>query len=86
MRATVRFPSGAEGVVEFGFRGLYLPRGDVAVTCENGWIKWDGEGLVHEKDGNLVREALPTLSTYRLQLEAFAKSVRGETVGCATAR
>jgi predicted dehydrogenase len=78
MRAKVRFPSGAEGVVEFGFRGLYRPRGDVAVTCENGWIKWDAHGIAHEKDGNLVREALPTTSTYQLQLEAFAKAVRGE--------
>jgi len=78
MRAKVRFPSGAGGVVEFGFRGLYRPRGDVAVTCENGWIKWDAHGIAHEKDGTLVREALPTTSTYKLQLEAFVKAARGE--------
>ena len=78
MRAQVRFPSGAKGVVEFGFRGLYRSRGDIAVTCEKGWIKWDAAGLVHQKNGNVVREALPTESTYRLQLEAFAKAVSGE--------
>lgn len=78
MRAMLRFPSGVEGVVEFGFRGFYLPRGGVVVTCENGTIKWDGKGLVHEKNGNLIHESLPTKSTYQLQLEAFAKSIRGE--------
>jgi predicted dehydrogenase len=78
MRATVRFQSGAEGVAEFGFRGFYRPRGGVEVTCENGWIKWDAEGLVYEKNGNLVHEALPTKSTYQLQLEAFVQTVRGD--------
>lgn len=78
IRATARFPSGAEGIAEFGFRGLYRPRGDVAVTCENGWIKWGAEGLVHQKNGDLIREALPAKSTYQLQLDAFAKTVRGE--------
>lgn len=78
MRAQVTFPSGAKGVAEFGFRGLYRSRGDIAVTCEKGWIKWDAAGLVHQKNGNVVHEALPTTSTYRLQLDAFAKAVRGE--------
>jgi predicted dehydrogenase len=78
MRAMLRFPSGVEGVAEFGFRGFYLPRGGVVVTCESGSIKWDGKGLVHEKSGNVIHEALPTKSTYQLQLEAFAKSIRGE--------
>ena len=32
MRATLRFPSGVEGVVEFGFRGFYMPR--VGVSCD----------------------------------------------------
>ena len=36
MRAMLRFPSGVEGVVEFGFRGFYVPRAGVVVTCENG--------------------------------------------------
>ena len=36
MRATLRFPSGVEGAVEFGFRGLYMPRDDVVATCEKG--------------------------------------------------
>ena len=79
MRAELRFPSGAEGIVEFGFRGLYMPRGDVAVTCENGSITWDKDGLAYEKNGKLIREPIPTTSTYRLQLEAFAKRVRSET-------
>ncbi len=78
MRAPVRLPSGAEGVIEFGVRGLYMPRGDVVVICEKGSIKWDGGGLKYERNGELIREPLPTQSTYRLQLEAFAKSVRGE--------
>jgi predicted dehydrogenase len=78
MRAMLRFPSGAEGVVEFGFRGFYMPRGGVVVTCENGWIKSDGEDLVHSKNGNEVREAFPPKSTFQTQLEEFAKSVRGE--------
>jgi predicted dehydrogenase len=78
MRAALRFPSGVEGDAEFGFRGLYTPRGGVTVTGEKGWIKWDSKGLVYEKNGNLIRESLPTASTYQLQLEAFAKRLRGE--------
>ena len=78
MRAAIRFPSGVEGAVEFGFRGFYLPRDGVVVTCENGRIKWHPKGLVIEKSGNEIRELLPTESTYRLQLDAFAKSIRGE--------
>ncbi len=78
MRATLRFPSGAEGLVEFGFRGLYMPRAGVTVTCEKGSIKWDGKGLVIGKNGNEIREALPSQSTYQLQLEAFVRKVVGE--------
>jgi len=78
MRATLRFPSGVEGVVEFGFRGFYMPRGGVVVTCQNGSIKWDGKGLVLEKNGEVSREVLPTKSTHQLQLEAFVKRVDGE--------
>jgi predicted dehydrogenase len=77
MRATLRFPSGVEGAIEFGFRGLYLPRDGVWVTGEKGRIKWDGKGLVLERDGKETREPLPTKSTYQLQLEAFAQCVRG---------
>ena len=78
MHAILRFPSGLEGVVEFGFRGFYAPRVGVVVTCEKGWIKWDGEGLAHAKDGNVICELFPKKSTYQLQLEAFVKSIRGE--------
>jgi predicted dehydrogenase len=78
MRAVLRFPSGVEGVVEFGFRGFYMPRAGVVVTCENGWIRWDGEGLAYAKGGNVIRESFPTKSTYQLQLAAFVKSIRGE--------
>jgi predicted dehydrogenase len=78
MRAMLRFPSGVEGLVEVGFRGLYTPRDRVVVTCENGWIKSDGETLVQAKNGKLIPESLPKESTYQLQLDAFAKSVRGE--------
>ena len=48
------------------------------VTCENGRIKWGGKGLVLKKNGILIHEQLPTKSTFQLQLEAFAKSIRGE--------
>lgn len=78
MSAALRFPSGADGVVEFGFRGFYIPRNRVVATCENGWIKWEGERLEHERNGQLVRETFPKESTYRRQLEEFAKRVRGE--------
>jgi predicted dehydrogenase len=78
MSATLRFPSGAEGDVEFGFRGFYTPRNRVLATCENGWIQWEGDSIVHERNGDLRREKLPTRSTYQCQLDAFLKSVRGE--------
>jgi predicted dehydrogenase len=78
MRATLRFPSGVEGVVEFGFRGFYMPRSGVAVTCESGWIKWDGKGLVHAKNGNVIHEPIPANPTYQRQLDAFVKSIKGE--------
>jgi predicted dehydrogenase len=78
MHATLRFPSGAEGAVEFGVRGLYMPKSGIKLWFKNGWIRWNGKGLVYEKNGVLTNEALPTKSTYQLQLEAFAKSIRGE--------
>jgi predicted dehydrogenase len=78
MRAKLRFPSGVEGEAEFGFRGFYTPRAGVAITCEKGSIKWDGKGLKLETNGNVIRESLPTESTYQLQLEAFVKRIKGE--------
>jgi predicted dehydrogenase len=78
VRAKLRFPSGVEGVAEFGFRGFYTPRAGVAITCEKGSIKWDGRGLTLRKNGDLIRESLPTKSTHQLQLEAFVKRIRGE--------
>ncbi|MGH6839037.1 MAG: Gfo/Idh/MocA family protein [Methylocella sp.] len=78
MHARLRFPSGVEGDVEFGFRGFYLPRLAVVTTCENGWTKWDGKALVHARNGNVIRESLATKSTFHLQIEAFLKSIRGE--------
>jgi predicted dehydrogenase len=78
MRAMLRFPSGGEGVVEFGFRGFYVPRNRVVVTCENGRIRWEGENLTHEKNGNVIKESFSPKSTYQLQLEAFVKRVKGE--------
>jgi predicted dehydrogenase len=80
MRALLRFPSGIEGVVEFGFRGFYTPRVYVRVTCENGWIKWDGKDLEYAKNtGEPTRESSTTKSTYQLQLEAFVQSVKGDS-------
>lgn len=78
MRATLRFPSGVGGIAEFGFRGFYLPRGDVTVACEQGSIKWRGEGLALEKNATVVRERMPATPTYQLQLEAFIRMVRGQ--------
>jgi predicted dehydrogenase len=78
MRATLRFLSGVEGVVEFGFRGFYTPRAGVVVTCEKGSIKWDPKGVALQKNGGVIREALPTKSTHQLQLEAFVKKIKGE--------
>ncbi|MGO9452551.1 MAG: Gfo/Idh/MocA family protein [Candidatus Binataceae bacterium] len=79
MRAKLRFPSGAEGVAECGFRGLYRPRFGVVVVCERGWIKWDRVGLRYKRDGQVIREAISANWTYQLQVEAFVKSVRGES-------
>jgi predicted dehydrogenase len=78
MRAECRFPSGVEGVAECGFRGFYTPRAGVAVTCERGSIKWGGRGLVYNKNGKAVEEQIAPTPTFRLQLESFAKSIRGE--------
>jgi predicted dehydrogenase len=78
MRADCRFPSGAAGVVECGFRGFYTPRVGVVVTCQGGSIKWGGKGLVCKKNGQVIEEPIATTLTFQLQLEAFAKSIRGE--------
>ena len=74
----LRFPSGVEGVVEFGFRGFYTPR--VALLLRARMVGSSGtvKASCCEKNGNEIHESLPTKSTYQLQLEAFAKSVRGE--------
>lgn len=78
MRAQCRFPSGAEGVIECGFRGWYMPRIGIAIQCERGGVKWEKAGLACTKAGRLVHEAIPDDSTYRLQIEAFAKAARGD--------
>lgn len=78
MRADCRFPSGAEGIAECGFRGFYMPRVGVVATCEAGSIKWDGQGLVYNQNGKMVQEPVAPRPTFRLQLEAFANRVRGE--------
>lgn len=78
MHAELRFPSGLEGSIEFGFRGFYLPRDGLSTKSEKGEIKWDGKGLLLDRLGDETRESISTKSTYQLQLEAFAKSIRGE--------
>jgi predicted dehydrogenase len=78
MRAKCRLPSGADGVIECGFRGWYLPRVGVEVSCERGWVKWDKDGLVVKRGGRVAHEPLPNDWTFQLQLEAFAKRTRGE--------
>jgi len=47
-------------------------------TCEGGSIKWDGQGLVYNKNGKMVQEPIAPTPTFRLQLEAFVKRIRGE--------
>jgi predicted dehydrogenase len=78
MHAECRFPSGAEGVAECGFRGFYTPRVGVVVTCEGGSIKWGGPGLLINKNRKSIQEPIAATPTFRLQLESFAKSIRGE--------
>jgi predicted dehydrogenase len=78
MSAALRFSSGAEGIAECGFRGFYTPRVDVRANCERGSIKWGGKGLVCQKNGQIVEEPIATTPTFQLQLESFAKSIRGE--------
>lgn len=78
MRADCRFPSGAGGVAECGFRGFYLPRVGVIATCEGGSIKWDGPGLEYNKNGDMIKEPIAPTPTFKLQLAAFANRVRGE--------
>ena len=78
MRAELRFPSGLPGSVEFGLRGFYTPRDGVIVTGERGRMKWDTRTIKIEREGKVERLTFPPTPTYRLQLEAFARSVRGE--------
>jgi hypothetical protein len=69
---------GADGVIEFGFRGFYVPRDGIVAICEKGRIKWRGEGLVIEKQGEEIRERIAQPSTYQRQLESVAKRVLGD--------
>ena len=78
MRAKLRFPSGAEGVAECGFRGFYRARVALTVTCEAGSVAWDPGGLVYQQNGRTVKEPLPPDWTFQLQLQAFARHLRGD--------
>jgi predicted dehydrogenase len=78
MRAAVGFPSGAGGHVECGFRGFYLPRMMVKVTCENGTVAWDKSGLVRREGGRRWKESLAPDWTFQRQLDAFLGTIRGE--------
>jgi predicted dehydrogenase len=62
MSAEVRFRSGASGLIECGFRGLYTPRLQVSVKCERGTIAWTPSQ--NER-------------SYDLQLEAFIRAING---------
>jgi predicted dehydrogenase len=84
MRADVRFPSGATGRIECGFRGLYVPRMTVTVTCEKGAVTWSPAGLAVRRRGRSVQEAVPPDWTYQRQLEAFARRVRGQATEVVT--
>ncbi len=78
MRAECRFPSGVSGVIECGFRGFYTPRAGVLLNCENGSIRWGGAGLECNRNGKGTQEKIAPVPTLRVQLESFAKAVRGE--------
>ena len=41
-------------------------------------MKWDTQTIKIEREGKTERLTFPPTPTYRLQLEAFARSVRGE--------
>ena len=78
MRAVLRFPSGARGVLECGFRGWYRKRMVIGATCERGRIELDEDGVAWRKNGRTGRESIAHGWTYQLQIDAFARSVRGE--------
>ena len=78
MRAELRFPSGAEGSVECGFRGLYTPRVGIEVICEGGAIRWAGGVLKITKEGQQIEERVAPTPTFLLQLQNFLKAVAGE--------
>jgi predicted dehydrogenase len=78
MRAEGRLPSGAQAVIECGFRGWYSQRLTIDVTCERGYIKWEAGGLVHKNGERVVHEAIADNWTYQVQLQAFADSIRGK--------
>jgi predicted dehydrogenase len=84
MRAAVRFPSGAGGHVECGFRGFYLPRMMVKVTCEQGTVAWDRSGLIRREGGRRSKESLVPDWTFQRQLDAFLRTVRGESSDAVT--
>lgn len=77
MKAVCRLPSGAEAVIECGFRGWFSRRLTIEVKCERGWIKWEEGGLVHKNGERVVHEAIADNWTYQLQLQAFVDSIRG---------
>jgi predicted dehydrogenase len=79
MQASLRLPSGAAGVAECGFRGWYLPRMGVTVQCERGNVTWSKDGIQVKQGGRVIAEALPPDWTYQRQVQAFARSCRGES-------
>jgi predicted dehydrogenase len=78
MRASLQLPSGAAGVAECGFRGWYLPRMGVTVTCERGSVTWSKDGVRVKQGARMTAEALAPDWTYQRQIDAFARSCRGE--------
>jgi predicted dehydrogenase len=78
MRALVALPSGASAAVECGLKGTYTPRFGVTAICQNGMIESGMNGLVWTKDGCRHQTPMAPDWTYKLQLEAFVRRVRGE--------
>jgi predicted dehydrogenase len=78
MRAHVRFPSRASGVVECGFRGVYLPRMRVDAYCAEGTVTWDKAGIVIRTRRGIRKESTVPDWTYQRQLDAFVRACRGD--------
>ena len=78
MQAKVKFPSGANGTIECGFRGSFSVLFGLTVKCEQGSMTLDLQsGLTYTTGVQAVREPNPGDWTYKLELEEFARRACG---------